>query len=295
MLECGESSWRAGQGPDCTRSPLGTSKQLVPVYDKPMVSYPLSTLMLAGIHDVLVITAPVDAESLSRLLRRRSPIRDLDLLCRPGRPRGPCPGVRAGSDYAIPALYFYDNDVVKITVGLRPSDRGEYEITDVNRAYLEKAICRSKCCPAVLRGWIREHLIRCLTRATRPHHRGTPGSEDRRAWGGRLATRLSHRRRTAGAGRAAGEVRLWHVSARSSRSGRLLTSRRRFGSPGPSHGRNGTDLAGESRAQITAAGSYALLSLYEQHRTGQRRTRRPEVVRSIAEITPSRLTQRHYE
>jgi len=188
---------------------LGTSKQLVPVYDKPMVYYPLSTLMLADIRDVLVITTPVDAEAFGRLLgdghrfgisisyvvqaapeglaqafllgrdhigteaialilgdnifygpglgSRLGQLRDIDGATifayrvsdpsaygvvefddqlravsveeKPKRPR---------SEYAIPGLYFYDNDVVEIAAGLRPSDRGEYEITDVNRAYLEQ-------------------------------------------------------------------------------------------------------------------------------------------------------------
>jgi glucose-1-phosphate thymidylyltransferase len=188
---------------------LGISKQLVPVYDKPMVYYPLSTLMLAGIRDILVITTPVDAEAFCRLLgdgRRfgisisyvvqatpdgiaqafmlgsdhigTEPValilgdnifygpglgtqlgrfRDIDggmifayrvsdpraygvvefdnqlravsLEEKPKRPR---------SSYAIPGLYFYDSSVVDIAAGLRPSDRGEYEITDVNRAYLEQ-------------------------------------------------------------------------------------------------------------------------------------------------------------
>jgi glucose-1-phosphate thymidylyltransferase len=188
---------------------LGTSKQLVPVYDKPMVYYPLSTLMLAGIRDVLVITSPVDAEAFGRLLGdghrfgisisyavQASPtgiaqaflvgsdhigtgavalILGDNIFYGPGlgsqlgRFKGldggtifayrvPDPSAygvvefdgqlravsveekpkRPRSDYAIPGLYFYDNDVVEIAAGLRPSDRGEYEITDVNRAYLEQ-------------------------------------------------------------------------------------------------------------------------------------------------------------
>ncbi len=188
---------------------LGTSKQLVPVYDKPMVYYPLSTLMLAGIRDILVITTPMDAEAFGRLLgdghqfgisisylvqaapeglaqaftlgkdhigtsavalilgdnifygpglgSRLRRFRDIDggtifayrvsdpsaygviefddqlravsLEEKPKRPKSP---------YAIPGLYFYDNDVIEIAAGLRPSARGEYEITDVNRTYLER-------------------------------------------------------------------------------------------------------------------------------------------------------------
>ena len=187
----------------------GLSKQLVPVYDKPMVYYPLSTLMLAGIRDILVITTPEDAPSFTRLLgdgsdfginltyavqaspdglaqafvigeefigtdasalvlgdnifygpgfgRKLARFSEIDgaavfayqvsdpsaygvvefdetgkalsLEEKPAKPR---------SKYAIPGLYFYDNDVIEIAKGLKPSARGEYEITDVNRAYLEQ-------------------------------------------------------------------------------------------------------------------------------------------------------------
>ena len=188
---------------------LGVSKQLIPVYDKPMVYYPLSTLMLAGIRDILVITTPHDASGFERLLgdgsqfgvsisyaRQPSPdglaqaftlgasfigsdkvalVLGDNLLYGPGlggqlsrfadveggaifaywvseptaygviefdgdgravsleeKPAQP------KSNYAIPGLYFYDNDVVAIAHDLRPSPRGEYEITDVNRVYLER-------------------------------------------------------------------------------------------------------------------------------------------------------------
>ena len=186
---------------------LGVSKQLVPVYDKPMIYYPLSTLMLAGISDILLITTPHDAEQFERLLgdgsqlginvtyaqqpspdglaqaftigadfvgndssalvlgdnlfygpgfgRKLRRFRDVDGAAvfayrvanpseygvvefdadgkalsieeKPAHPR---------SSYAIPGLYFYDNDVLAIARDLKPSGRGEYEITDVNRAYL---------------------------------------------------------------------------------------------------------------------------------------------------------------
>ena len=188
---------------------LGVSKQLVPVVDKPMVYYPLSTLMLAGVDEILVITTPHDAAAFERLLgdgsqfgvrlsfavqpspdglaqaftigaefigddrvalvlgdnllygpglgtqlKRFSDVdggavfaywvaepqaygvvefdgdgRAVSLEEKPAEPK---------SNYAVPGLYFYDNDVVKIARGLRPSARGEYEITDVNRAYLER-------------------------------------------------------------------------------------------------------------------------------------------------------------
>jgi glucose-1-phosphate thymidylyltransferase len=188
---------------------LGISKQLVPVYDKPMIYYPLSTLILAGIQDILIITTPHDAGQFQRLLgdgsqfgvnltyveqpspdglaqafilgadhigdetvalvlgdnifygqgmgtqlRRHADIkggavfgywvndpkaygvvefdsegRALSLEEKPVKPK---------SHYAVPGLYFYDNDVVEIARNLKPSPRGELEITDVNRAYLER-------------------------------------------------------------------------------------------------------------------------------------------------------------
>ena len=188
---------------------LGTSKQLLQVFDKPMIYYPLTTLMLAGIRDILLITTPADASQFARLLgdghqygisityavqpspdglaqafvigrehigsdsaalalgdnifygpglgsqlRRFSGIdggtifayrvanaaaygvvefdeqfRAVSIEEKPKSPRSP---------YAVPGLYFYDNDVIEIAAGLQPSDRGEYEITDINRAYLEQ-------------------------------------------------------------------------------------------------------------------------------------------------------------
>lgn len=188
---------------------LGVSKQLIPVYDKPMVYYPLSTLMLAGIDDILVITTPHDAPFFERLLgdgsqfgvrlsfaQQPSPdglaqaftigadfiggdkvalILGDNLLYGPGLgtqlkryadvdggavfaywvadpsaygvvefdPLGRAVSLEEKpehpkSSYAVPGLYFYDNEVVEIARGLTPSPRGEYEITDVNRAYLER-------------------------------------------------------------------------------------------------------------------------------------------------------------
>lgn len=186
----------------------GVSKQLVPVYDKPMVYYPLSTLMLAGIRDILVITTPEDADAFARLLGDGSQFGiSITYVVQP-EPDGLAKAFVLGADhiggesaalvlgdnifhgpglgtslerfaaidggavfaywvsdptaygvveftegravsieekpkvprsnYAIPGLYFYDNDVVEIARGLRPSARGEYEITDINRAYLEQ-------------------------------------------------------------------------------------------------------------------------------------------------------------
>jgi glucose-1-phosphate thymidylyltransferase len=196
----------------------GISKQLVPVYDKPMIYYPLSTLLLAGIRDILIITTPHDAEQFQRLLgdgsqfgvnltyvqqpspdglaqafilgenhigsdtvalvlgdnifygpgmgtqlRRHADIdggavfgywvknpraygvvefdgngRAISLEEKPERPK---------SHYAVPGLYFYDNDVVEISKNLEPSARGELEITDVNRTYLERGKLRVEILP----------------------------------------------------------------------------------------------------------------------------------------------------
>lgn len=188
---------------------LAVSKQLMPVYDKPMIYYPLSVLMLAGIQDILIITTPEDQESFKRLLgdggdfgvsleyaTQSSPdglaqafligesfigkdsvalvlgdniffgqhfstklqeamsnngatvfgyhVKDperfgvvefndggkaVSIEEKPQLPKSP---------YAITGLYFYDNDVVRIAKGIRPSSRGELEITDINRTYLER-------------------------------------------------------------------------------------------------------------------------------------------------------------
>ena len=188
---------------------IGVSKQLVPVYDKPMVYYPLSTLIVAGIRDVLVITTPHDAEQFERLLGDGSQFGISISYATQPEPNGlaqafvigagfvgsDCvslvlgdnifygPGLGATlsrfetidggavfayrvaepsaygvvefdangralsleekpaapkSNYAVPGLYFYDNDVVAIAHDLQPSERGEYEITDVNREYLRQ-------------------------------------------------------------------------------------------------------------------------------------------------------------
>ena len=187
----------------------GISKQLTPVYDKPMIYYPLSTLMLAGIRDILIITTPADQEQFQRLLGDGSRFGiNLEYKVQPSPDGlaqafilgadfigndsvalvlgdnifyGPGMGTQLAtydqkdcatffayrvadpraygvvefdedfnalsieekpenpkSDYAIPGLYFYDSKVVEYARQIKPSPRGELEITDLNRVYLEQ-------------------------------------------------------------------------------------------------------------------------------------------------------------
>jgi glucose-1-phosphate thymidylyltransferase len=188
---------------------LAMSKQMMPIYDKPMIYYPLSTLMTAGINEILIISTPHDLPNFKKLLRDGSDIgcqfsyaeqalpnglaqafvigeefighdsvalvlgdniffgsnmdellqsnknpdggvvfayhvsdperygvvefdKDLNALSIEEKP------VKPKSNFAVPGLYFYDNSVVEIAKKIKPSARGEYEITDVNKVYLEK-------------------------------------------------------------------------------------------------------------------------------------------------------------
>lgn len=198
---------------------LALSKQLVPVYDKPMIYYPVSTLMLAGIRDILIISTPVDLPQIERLLGDGSRLGVSFSYAVQPRPEGLAQAFVIGRDFvgdddvclilgdnifygqgfsgmmhdavrnaaegyatvfgypvsdprrygvvtldpdgnpteivekpesprsdkAVVGLYFYPNDVIDIAAAVRPSARGEYEITSVNAAYLSDRRLRVKC------------------------------------------------------------------------------------------------------------------------------------------------------
>lgn len=188
---------------------LVISKQLMPVYDKPMIYYPLSTLMMAGIREILIISTPTDLPHFKRLFGDGSSLGLSFSYAEQPEPKGlaqaftigenfigkdsaalilgdnifystglstllqQCKDPKGGiifayhvadperygvvdfdkdgnvlsieekpkqpkSNYAVPGIYFYDNQVIEIAKNLQPSARGEYEITDVNRVYLER-------------------------------------------------------------------------------------------------------------------------------------------------------------
>lgn len=188
---------------------MAVSKQLMPVYDKPMIYYPLSVLMMAGIKDILIISTPEDLPGFKRLLGNGNQLGCEFSYAEQIIPNGlaqafvigesfignnkaalvlgdnifygsglqhllqenndPNGGVvfayhvsdphrygvvefddnmkaisieekpiKPKSNYAVPGLYFYDNSVVQVAKNIKPSDRGEYEITDVNKYYLEQ-------------------------------------------------------------------------------------------------------------------------------------------------------------
>ncbi|MDO6438238.1 glucose-1-phosphate thymidylyltransferase RfbA [Cyclobacterium sp. 1_MG-2023] len=188
---------------------IAVSKQLMPVYDKPMIYYPLSVLMMAGINEILIITTPEDNEAFKKLLGDGSQVGCKFTFAIQPKPEGLAQAFIIGEDfigedkvalilgdnifygtglyktlrehtdpeggvvfayhvndpqrygvvqfddennvlsieekpsspksnYAVPGLYFYDNEVVQIAKNIKPSSRGELEITDINVAYLNK-------------------------------------------------------------------------------------------------------------------------------------------------------------
>ena len=132
------------------------SKQIMPIYDKPMIYYPLSVLMKAGINEILIISTPTDLPNFERLLgdgkkANSDPDGGVVFAYHVSDPErygvvefdenGTAISIEEKplvpkSNYAVPGLYFYDNDVIQIAKDLKPSPRGEYEITDVNKEYL---------------------------------------------------------------------------------------------------------------------------------------------------------------
>ncbi len=158
-----------GSGTRLHPATLAVSKQLLPVYDKPMIYYPLSTLMLAGMREVRVISTPQDTPRFEALLGDNI-FHGHDLKPLLGRAQARAGGAtvfayhvqdpeRYGvvefdarqravsieekpraprSNYAVTGLYFYDAQVCDIAASLRPSARGELEITDVNARYLQQ-------------------------------------------------------------------------------------------------------------------------------------------------------------
>ena len=105
------------------------SKQLLPIYDKPMIYYPLSTLMLGGIQEVLIISTSTDLPMFRELLGSGD---------RLGMRLEYAVQEKPLSNYAVTGLYFYDNKVTEIAKTISASPRGELEITEINNRYLEE-------------------------------------------------------------------------------------------------------------------------------------------------------------
>src|SRR5215471_11927168 len=122
------------------------SKQLMPIYDKPMIYYPLSILMMAGIREILIITTPEDNSQFQRLLGDGDQLGCHFEYAIQEIPNGLAQAFVIGAQFigkdkcalVLGDNNFYDNDVVDIAKNLKPSARGEYEITDVNKIYLQR-------------------------------------------------------------------------------------------------------------------------------------------------------------
>jgi len=114
---------------------LGVSKQLMPVYDKPMIYYPISTLMWSGIRDILIISTPEDLPLFKKLLGDGKKYGCKFEYEVQESPNGLAEAFIIG---AVPGIYFYDNSVIEIAKSIKPSKRGELEITDVNKTYLSQ-------------------------------------------------------------------------------------------------------------------------------------------------------------